>query len=247
LAAQLLVGRATLQRLLLRQRPSLLARQRRSLLRLGSLQRRLRLHRRRQCRRLASTPAAQPVTPGQTGQGKPGGAIGMDHLKGVLEQILGGTVGGQGRYSNDLIKHMEDQFTRNNTDLRKQEESSAIGDAAKRGVYYGTPLTNSMGDIRERFIGRQADSQNALLKQIADSKQEDQNNAIGNVFKYGEGENANQQTQSDILAKLAGIGMSGGPSMSGAYGDFNSLPQPGVSDMSDVYKLLGSLFGGGGA
>jgi hypothetical protein len=91
---------------------------------------------------------------------------------------------------------MEDQFTRNNTDLRKQEESSAIGDAAKRGVYYGTPLTNSMGDIRERFIGRQADSQNALLKQIADSKQEDQNNAIGNVFKYGEGENANQQTQS---------------------------------------------------
>lgn len=190
------------------------------------------------------TPAAQPVKPGQTGQGKPGGPIGMDHLKGVLEQILGGTVGGQGRYGDSLIKSMEDQFTRNNTDLRKQEETGAIGDAAKRGVYYGTPLTNSMGDIRERFIGRQADSQNALLKQIADAKQEDQNNAIGNVFKYGEGENANQTTQSNILTALANIGMAGGPSLSGAYGDFNSLPQPGQSDMSDVYKLLGSLFGG---
>jgi hypothetical protein len=187
------------------------------------------------------------VTPGQTGQAKPGAAIGMGNLKGVLEQILGGTVGGQGRYGNDLIQHMEDQFTRNNTDLRKQEETSAIGDAAKRGVYYGSPLTNSMGDIRERFIGRQADSQNALLKQIADAKQEDQNTAINNIFHYGEGENANQQTQSSILTALANLGMAGGPSMSGAYGDFNSLPQPGVSDMSDVYKLLGSLFGGGGA
>lgn len=182
--------------------------------------------------------------PGQTGQAAPGAPISMGNFRGVLEQILGQAVGGQGRYGNDLVERMRESMNQRNTDLRKAEEQNAIADAAKRGVYYGTPLTNSLGDISERFLQRQTQGETDLLQRIADAQAMDQQSAIGNIFGFGQGELAANNASLNQQIALAQLGMFGGPTIPGAMGDFNSLPGPQSPDMTEYYKYLGSIWGG---
>lgn len=188
-------------------------------------------------------PAAPTIEAGHTGQAAPGSPIDVSNFQGVLEQILGQSMGGGGRYGNDLIKNMMQQNTQRNNDLRKTETDQATADAASRGVYYGSPLTNSLGDISERYVTRQGEAQNQLLQQIADAQATDQQNAVGNIFNYGQGQQQNSAQQMNLMLALAQLGMMGGPTIPGATGDFGSLPSPQGGDMSQFYQWLGSAFG----
>lgn len=187
------------------------------------------------------TPGASEFQASQAAtSGQPSGAnFSMGNFGQFLEQMMGGS-----RYTDPQIQQMRTQSTNQLNDIRRQEEDRAKVDAARRGVYYGSPLTNSLGDISERFIRGQADAETNLMKQIADANAMDRQNNIGNIFKYGQGELDSQETQAGILEKLAQLGMQGGPTLNGAFGSFDSLQGPQSADDTSMWEMIGRAFGG---
>ena len=191
------------------------------------------------------TPGANEYRASQTGvnaSAQPSGAgFRMSNFGQFLEQMMGGN-----RYTDPQIAQMRTQSTNRLDDIRRQEEDRAKVDAARRGVYYGSPLTNSMGDISERYVRGIADSETDLMRYVADANANDRQSNIGNIFKYAQGELDNQTTQASILEKLAQLGMQGGPTLNGAFGSFDNMqgPQGGGVDPA-VWEMLGRVFGGG--
>lgn len=178
--------------------------------------------------------------PAPQANGQPG-AVGLENLRAVLERGLANN----SRYSGDLITRLQDQMSGNLNDERRMAEDRAKADASARGVYYGSPLTTSLGDIGERYLKAQSSGQTDLLKQIADANATDKQSSIDNVFRFGQGEQDSVNSQNDLLTRIADLGLRGGPTIPGATDSFNSLPQPTAPDYSSIYQLLGSLFGGG--
>lgn len=194
-----------------------------------------------------SGPAIQPPAPQgqQPGPQMPAvppqaGAIGLENLRGVIERQLGTP----SRYDSELVQSIRQQGTQRLQDEANLLRDRAKADASARGVYHGTPLTSSLGDIDERYLRGLSDFETNLTREAANVRSQDMNNAIGAAMGFGREQRADTALQSDILARLAQIGMYGAPTIGNSVDAFSQLPIPGGgSDMSALFALLGRLYG----
>lgn len=92
----------------------------------------------------------------------------------------------------------------------------ATADAANRGVFYGSPLTNSYGNIDDRFLRETGDLESKIAQDKASNFQNDRTSALDAIFKYGGMQQLDKQHQDDLWLELLKAGYIGGP-------DVNSL------------------------
>jgi hypothetical protein len=129
------------------------------------------------------------------------------------------------RYGSEQAGKTREQGIGRLQDEQKLGEQRAIADAAKRGVYYGTPLTNSLGDLGERYQRGLGDLETNIQRDQAQRAMEDKQRVIEMIFGYGDRQNRDTQQQNDLWLKLLEAGLIGGPTIPGAVGD---MPNVGI-------------------
>ncbi len=118
------------------------------------------------------------------------------------------------------------QGYQNLQDQAKLAGANAQADAAKRGVYYGSPLTTSLGDIDTQLQRGAGDLQSNLLLNQAQTMGANQQNAIQNVFQYGQNQNQADQFQANLGLQEANSGFAGAPTSDNAFNQAMGLGQP---------------------
>jgi hypothetical protein len=124
-------------------------------------------------------------------------------------------------------------------------EAAAESDAARRGVYFGSPLTTSKGDIQSDLNRALARADADLLMEQARTQAGDRERAIGAGERFGQNAFLNELARGQLGLNAASLGSQGGPSIPGSVGTIAALPgaQTGGLDPA-LIALLGSLFGG---
>lgn len=110
-------------------------------------------------------------------------------------------------------------------DARKQAEADTTASAASRGVYYGTPLTTSLGDIKTQYLK----GLGTLTANLADTEQNRKLQAAQIAAGLLNGAPMPQQNDmSSIFQSLGSLFPSGGqPGNQGSPADFQSIFRPG--------------------
>lgn len=86
-------------------------------------------------------------------------------------------------------------------------------DAMSRGVYYGTPLTNSLGNVEERYNRGLADMEGGLQADYAKNYQQDRLSAIQSLMQYGQLQQNGTQMDNDLWIRLMELANQGAPQM----------------------------------
>lgn len=136
--------------------------------------------------------------------------------------------------------------------LASEREASRIGrtadleaDAASRGVFYGTPLTTSLGDLESELARAEAGHDVQLTQLAAQYQQEGMNRAIQdamNFLQFASGER-NSMFQNALAA--ANAGGAGGPDINTLLAGIMGLPGGSVEGLDPGFvELLSFLFPG---
>lgn len=152
--------------------------------------------------------------------------------------------GNQTKMGDELFKQLMDLLTRQGStwdgtkeaeglrsqgyakldDERRLAEDRAKADAAARGVFNGSPLTNSLGDIGERYLRGGADLETNIQRDMGQRGEawqqqelENKRRAIEMIFGYGDRQQQQGQFDDELWIRLMELGLVGGPQM----------PQPG--------------------
>lgn len=153
---------------------------------------------------LAPTPGGQLPSHAQ-GQNSQMGDQLFQHLMEMLNKPSG--------YGSAEAQKTREMGTKNLQDQMKLSEDKAKTDAASRGMYYSTGLTNSLGDIGERYNRGLGDMETNIQTDMAKRQSEDQQRAIELIFGYGDRQNRNTQQENDLWLRLQELGLMGGPNM----------------------------------
>lgn len=94
-------------------------------------------------------PTPQPQTPGP-GHIMPPAPQGME--LGTGTNAPGGTPAPGAQPEGSTSQKLYDYLKQDLEDNRRSAMSGAVSDASSRGVYYGTPLTTSQGDIQTQYL-----------------------------------------------------------------------------------------------
>src|SRR6266850_439405 len=157
----------------------------------------------------AGTAPVNPA-PNQAGQGS-------DALAN-LGDVLSNHLANPSRFDLPEVKKAYDFFSQDLKDQARLAGSNAITDASARGVYYGSPLTTSLGDINTQLQrGLGALSTNIGLEQ-AQTQGQDLSNAIGQGMQFGQLGMQGQQNAFNNALNMAQFGEGGMPTMTGAIG-----------------------------
>lgn len=177
----------------------------------------------------ATVPPAPPATP----------QVSMD--PGAVPGPLGATPGNNQKMGDELFKQLMEMLknpSRNSAaevDLARsqgrdalrqeltQQEDRARADAGNRGVYYGTPLTNTLGDIGQQYARKLTDLESNLELDQARNYQQDRLAALNAIFQYGQGQQNAQNSQNDLWIRLMQLGLLDGPQYPGVS---NTIPMP---------------------
>lgn len=135
------------------------------------------------------------------------------------------------------------------TDLQQQAERAklgALGNAASRGVYYSTApdtMNGGVHDINERYTRGLADLTTGIAREQALTYGQDNQNAIGNAFRFGENQQQADQFRADLGLRTTNAGYAGGPNINQAIAQYGSQPisQPGPVDFSGLGALAGQF------
>jgi hypothetical protein len=119
-------------------------------------------------------------------------------------------------YDAQQVDAARKQGVQNLDDQRRMAEDRAKADAANRGVYYGSPLTTSLGDINSQFLRGQSDLETNLIRDQAQRQQQDRMSAIQAILQYGQQQQNGQAMDNDLWFKLMQLG----------YGGYPQLPNP---------------------
>lgn len=122
------------------------------------------------------------------------------------------------RYGAEEAQKTRDQGMQQLKDTQTLAMDKATANAASRGVYHGSPLTNSLGDIGQQFIRGSADLETNIERDQAQHWQEDRKSAMDAIFGYGNQQRLDQQQQNDLWTKLLELGYVGGPQYPGNSG-----------------------------
>lgn len=184
----------------------------------------------------ATGPAIPPSpVPGATPTGTPGASVpgtaatptGADQnaqMHDALFKQLMERITNPSRYDSAAVSSERQQGMQNLQDQRKIGENNAIADAARRGVYNGTPLTTSLGDIGTQYQRGLGEMEAKITQDTAARHNQDLNDAMNAIFTYGNAQLLSQQQQNDLWLAILNAGYGGGPGMPGAS---TQLPLPG--------------------
>ncbi len=182
----------------------------------------------------APAPAPQ-VAPAQNAQ--PPNAIPLSGLGGLLERQLANP----SRYGQEEAKKTYEYLSQNLEDQAKQAEQGAIANAASRGVYYGSPLTTSLGDIGTQLMRGKGDLAAQIAREQALTEGTDRQAAIGNAFRFGENQTAADQFAAQLGLQATGMGFGGAPDINSTIGAIagQPFPQAQPADLSGLGALAG--------
>lgn len=148
-------------------------------------------------------PPTPPVAPGSTPpEQKPGVTDQNDQMGKALWEHLMEQLQNSGRYNNAATNAEREYGTRELEDKRNLSEQQAKIDAMNRGVYYGTPLTNSLGDIGERYNRGLGDMETKLVADNAANMERDRQAAIQQILQYGQLQQNGQGMDNELWLKL---------------------------------------------
>ena len=96
-------------------------------------------------------------------------------------------------YGADQVDAARKQGYQKLDDTRKLMQDQAIADASRRGVYNGTPLTNSLGNIDAQYMRDATDLETNLSRDQAQRYQQDRLGAINAILGYGQQQQQGQR------------------------------------------------------
>lgn len=167
-----------------------------------------------------TTPTAPPVPAAPPAPGhNTGGPDDLNIENAAHTQQMGGDLFKQlmemlnnpSRYGAAEAQKTRDQGMQRLKDEQTIAMDKATANAAGRGVYNGTPLTNSLGDIGQQFIRGSADLETNIERDQAQQYQNDRNSAIQAIFGYGDRQNQQSQWQQDLWLRIQQMLGQGGP------------------------------------
>lgn len=164
----------------------------------------------------------------------------IKNLQSIIEQNIGKT-----RFDLPAADSIFKHFSRNLEDTAKLKGSDAIADASRRGVYYGTPLTTSLGNIDTELQRGKADLATNVLFSAAQTGMQDNQLGIDNAFRFGELARSGELQDREFAALMAQLGMAGELTPGQALASYGPIQQPQGSSLDPaIFAQLGSLFGG---
>ena len=168
----------------------------------------------------------------------------MNDLGRVLEEQMGNP----SRYGATEVQNAYRFMQQDLQDQANTARSSATADAARRGVYYGSPLTTSLGDIETQYQRGLGGLASSLAMDQARTYGEDQNRAIGNVFRFGENQQSQDRFRANLGLDTARLGYQNAPNWNAMATGFPGGDQGGGGvDWGAIAGLAGTAAGAYGA
>lgn len=166
-------------------------------------------------------------------------AISLFNLGGLLERRLARP----SRFDLPVVQESFDFLSQDLEDEARRAESQAVADAARRGVFFGSPLTTSLGDISERLQRGRAGLATDLLLEQARTAGGDVSNAIAQALQFGRAGTEAQAVQGDIARAMLSLGLAPAPTIGGATQGIAGIQPPGGGGGLDpqLLFLLGTL------
>jgi hypothetical protein len=189
----------------------------------------------------------QPQIPQQPGglpqPGNPlvpeGGAVPLGGLGGLLERQLGNP----SRFGLPQVQQAFDFLSGELQRGAQGAEQRAITDAQQRGVFFGSPLTTSLGDIATELQRGQGNLASTLALAQAQTGGQDLNAAIANAFRFGENQLGAQQFAGQLGLNALGQGQQGAPDINSILAMIQGLPTAQMGNLGGQFGGLGSLAG----
>jgi hypothetical protein len=162
-------------------------------------------------------PAAQGAPPPQAAGGSAPQTTGSNALSN-LGDVLSQHLADPSRFDLPEVQKAYDFFKTDLTNQAKLADAQATGDASARGVYYGSPLTTSLGDISTQLQrGLGALSTNIGLEQ-AQTQGQDLTAALAQGLQFGGQAMTGQNLAFNQALQAASFGEYGVPTMTGMFG-----------------------------
>jgi len=167
-------------------------------------------------------------------------AIGLGNLGGLIERQLANPSAFGSSQVQDAFKGLVGQLD----ESAETANQRAIADAQSRGVFFGSPLTTSQGDIATQLQDAKGNLATQLLLNQAQTFGQDQNAAIGNAFRFGENQLGADQFAASLGLQSFGAGNQGAPNINSAANAIAAQPLPAPQGGSNAaLGALGALFG----
>lgn len=183
-----------------------------------------------------AAPGAPAGTPPPAEGGRPG--IPIQQLGQVIEERLANP----SRFDLPAVQQAYEFLSGDLEQTAAREGAAVRSDAARRGVFYGTPLTEGMADVRERFIRGKGDLATQLLLAQAQTQGSDAASAVNQASDFGQRAEDNSFRRAELNDRIAARGEGGDASVAQGIAALLGLPSGGEAGDNGIYALLGQLF-----
>jgi hypothetical protein len=182
-----------------------------------------------------------------TGQGGTGDPNAGGNPLGGLAEIIAGLINNPNPYEMDDIQRMREFMAGERDRTRKLRTADLTTNAANRGVFYGTPLTTSLGNLETELSRSEAQYDTELTRMAAEGRQNALSGYLGQALQFLTGAQGDQSIANQLALGAHGQGIMGGPDMNNAIQQLMALQGtgPGQLDSAMITNLLGILFGRG--
>lgn len=182
----------------------------------------------------------EPIPPSRSNPLLPEGttSVPLSALGGLLERWLA-------QPSRFDLPAVRDAFKFLSSELERQGERAASAadiEAAKRGVFFGTPGLSLRESAREPFRRASGDLATSLLLEQARTGGQDFARAIDQAMRFGENALRSEQFLAQLALQMLGLGFGGSPDISTLSTALGGLPLPSSGSNSDaILQALRSL------
>lgn len=168
-------------------------------------------------------------------------AVPLSALGGYIEQQLGSP----SRFDLPVVQNAFN-FLAGDLDRQAAARNEQLrADAAARGVFYGSPLTTSQGDLATELQRGKGSLATQLLLNQAQTAGQDMNSAISNAMQFGQNQLGAQQFAAQMGLGALGQGFQGGADPNAAMNAIIALatgqPPQGGNGIVDFLGALGPL------
>lgn len=165
-----------------------------------------------------------------------------------LADFLAARLNSPGPYGDDEIQAIRDAFAVDRDRRQGDAVAGATSDAARRGVYFGTPLTSGLGEIAQGFERDTLAFDNELMDRIVQAREGRTESTINQALQFLGMANNEQQARDQLALAAAQIAQAGGIDPNSVLALLMGMGDgDGGGIDPQLYALLGSLFQGEGA
>lgn len=181
----------------------------------------------------------EPIPPSRSNPLLPEGttSVPLGALGGLLERWLA-------QPSRFDLPAVRDAFKFLSSELERQGERAASAadiEAAKRGVFFGTPGLSLRESVREPFRRAAGDLATNVLLEQARTGGQDFARAIDQAMRFGENALRSEQFLSQLALQMLGLGFGGSPDIGTLSTALGGLPFPSSNNSDAILQALRSL------